>query len=90
MFPALDRHADLELYVLADSAEGVSLLAARAAEVTDRQPLRVLVEVGAIGARTGCRDIASAVAVARAIVAAPDSHWPVSRRLREFSRTPPP
>lgn len=86
-FTALSRHRDLELYVLADSLEGVSLLAARAAK-SDCQPLRVLVEVGAIGARTGCRDVPSAVAVARAIVAAPDSYSPASRHLRECSRTP--
>jgi D-serine dehydratase len=69
-FTALKRHPELELYVLADSLEGVGLLAARAAQ-SESQPLRVLVEVGAIGARTGCRDVASAVAVAKAIVAAP-------------------
>jgi len=73
-FQALAQHADLELYVLADSLEGVALLAARAARVertTPARSLRVLVEVGAVGARTGCRDVAGAVAVAKAIAAAP-------------------
>jgi len=68
-FRALANHADLELYVLADSVEGVGLLAAASAPGV--LALRVLVEVGALGARTGCRDITSALAVAKAIVAAP-------------------
>jgi D-serine dehydratase len=70
-FRALANHADLELYVLADSLAGVALLAARAATVADGPPLRVLVEVGAEGARTGCRDVTSALAVANALVEAP-------------------
>ena len=69
-FAALEAHADLELYVLADSLEGVALLA-RATRSASAPALRVLVEVGAAGARTGCRDVASALAVARAIDAAP-------------------
>jgi D-serine dehydratase len=68
---ALAHYSDLELYVLADSLAGVALLAGRAARITGVQPLRVLVEVGAAGARTGCRDVASALAVAAAIVTAP-------------------
>lgn len=73
-FQALADHADLELYVLADSLAGVALLASRAARdgrALAGRTLRVLVEVGAVGARTGCRDIDSALAVAKAIVAAP-------------------
>jgi D-serine dehydratase len=66
-FRALVRHPDLELYVLADSLEGVTALSARAAQAPKCQPLRVLVEVGAVGARTGCRDIPSGLAVAKAI-----------------------
>lgn len=67
-FRALARHADLQLFVLADSLAGVALLAARA---NSGPALRVLVEIGATGARTGCRDVASALAVAQAIAAAP-------------------
>jgi D-serine dehydratase len=67
-FRALERHADLQLFVLADSLEGVALLAARA---NSGAALRVLVEIGATGARTGCRDVTSALAVAQAIAAAP-------------------
>jgi len=70
LFRALAKHADLELYVLADSLPGVALLAARAAQAAGAPLLRVLVEVGAVGARTGCRDIDSALAVAGAIRAA--------------------
>jgi len=71
-FEALSQCRDLELYVLADSTAGVESLAARAARASRDDPgLRVLVEVGARGARTGCRDLESAVSLAQAIVAAP-------------------
>ncbi len=71
-FQALLQHPGLELYVLADSLEGVALLAARAGGApAHAAPLRVLVEIGMRGARTGCRDIASATDVARAIAVAP-------------------
>ena len=70
-FQALANHADLELYVLADSLEGVALLAGRAVRTRGSRALRVLVEVGAVGARTGCRDVESALAVANAIAAVP-------------------
>jgi D-serine dehydratase len=70
-FLALARHPDLELYVLADSLEGVALLADRARRFTGIPALRVRVEVGAVGARTGCRDVVSTIAVARAVVNAP-------------------
>lgn len=63
----------LELYCLADSLPGVALLAqaAAAAPPPAGNPLRVLVEVGVAGGRTGARDAASALAVARAVAAAP-------------------
>jgi D-serine dehydratase len=70
-FQALETHPDLQLYVLADSLQGVALLNARAALRTGGASLHVLVEVGAVGARTGCRDIATALGVAKAIVASP-------------------
>jgi D-serine dehydratase len=71
-FHALASHPGLELYVLADSLEGVALLAARAGRVAaDTPALRVLVEVGARGARTGCRDLKSATVVAEAVASAP-------------------
>jgi D-serine dehydratase len=70
-FRALSRRPDLELYVLADSLEGVALLAAGARRTPDAIPLRVLVEVGAMGARTGVRDVAGALAVANAVSTTP-------------------
>ncbi len=70
-FRALSRHPDLELYVLADSQEGVALLAAGARRTPDANPLRVLVEVGAMGARTGVRDVEGALAVAKSISTTP-------------------
>jgi len=70
-FQALRTHGNLELFVLADSIEGVRLLARGAAENRSASPLRVLVEVGAAGARTGCRDIEAALTVAKAIATAP-------------------
>jgi D-serine dehydratase len=73
-FRALASYPGLELYVLADSLEGVALLARRAGAsgfAGADAVLRVLVEVGAAGARTGCRDVAGALAVAKAIAAAP-------------------
>ena len=74
-FQALLRDAGLELYVLADSLEGVALLSTAAGgTAANAAPLRVLVEIGSRGARTGCRDIAGATAVARAIAAAPGLH----------------
>src|SRR5579862_6895546 len=67
-FRALITHADLELYVLADSVAGVALLGDRAG---NGPRLRVLLEVGAIGARTGCRQLSDALTVAGAIAKTP-------------------
>jgi D-serine dehydratase len=58
-----------EVFVLADSLEGVRRLAARAVGRPHR-PLKVLVEIGYVGGRTGCRSVDTALAVARAIKAA--------------------
>ncbi len=73
--PAIDACfaalADTELYCLADSAEGVAALADGARRAGAARPLRVLVEVGVAGGRTGARTPEAAVAVARAVAAAP-------------------
>lgn len=71
-FRALSQYPGLELFVLADSLEGVALLTPRAPTAAgDAQRLRVLVEVGTRGARTGCRDLLSATAVAKAVASTP-------------------
>jgi D-serine dehydratase len=70
-FAALSADDGFELIVLADSPAVVAALAAGAARATGlRRPLGVLVEMGALGGRTGTRTVAEAVAVARAVAAA--------------------
>lgn len=63
----------VELYCLADSPEGVARLAAGAVRrpLPEGSPLRVLVEVGFPGGRTGCRTREAGMEVARAIAQAP-------------------
>lgn len=63
--------AGMELYVLADSLAVVAGLAEGAARHRPDRPLRVLLEVGIPGGRTGARDKETALAVARAVAAAP-------------------
>jgi D-serine deaminase-like pyridoxal phosphate-dependent protein len=63
----LRRDPTFELVCLADSVDGVSALADGLAGA----PVEVLVEVGHADGRTGCRTPAEAVAVARAVAAAP-------------------
>jgi D-serine dehydratase len=62
---------DFECFVLADSLAGV----ARLAEEVDRHPLArplpVLVELGLMGKRAGCRSLDEALTVARAVEHAP-------------------
>jgi len=66
----LARDPDFEFYALADSVEGVAMLAAEAERQGLARPINLLLEGGIAGARTGCRDLASALGVARAIKAA--------------------
>jgi D-serine dehydratase len=56
-----------ELLCLVDSVEGARRLEAAAASRPVDRPLEVLIEVGYAGGRAGCRDLASAVAVAQAV-----------------------
>jgi D-serine dehydratase len=65
----LDADPDFELLCLVDSPAGVALLDEGLAGA--RRELPVLVEVGIAGARTGCRDVHEALAVARAVDASP-------------------
>lgn len=63
---------DFELYCLADGLDGVTMLAAAAQRnpPPPGNPLRVLVEVGFMGGRTGARSREEALRVARAALAA--------------------
>ena len=58
---------DLELFVLVDSLEGARMLAGEAERRQSPRPISVLLEGGVAGGRTGCRDIETAMDVARAI-----------------------
>ncbi|HVX42685.1 MAG TPA: amino acid deaminase [Mycobacteriales bacterium] len=60
---------DFEFLCYVDSVAGVRLLAEQLGAV--RRPLDVLVEVGPVGARTGCRTVAEAARVASAAAAEP-------------------
>jgi D-serine dehydratase len=68
----LRRDPDFDFYCLVDSAANVAALAtamreAAASEGTIGRPLQVLLEGGYPGGRTGCRTLAEALDVARAI-----------------------
>jgi D-serine dehydratase len=66
----LKRDPDFDFYCLVDSAANVAALAAAAREAGFDRPLQVLLEGGYPGGRTGCRDLAAALDVARAVKAA--------------------
>ena len=57
-------------YVYVDSLPGVQILDEAFTAAAPGRPLPVLVELGQPGGRTGCRDVAGALAVARAAAAA--------------------
>jgi len=59
-----------DCYVYADSLPGVRLLDEAVRQARPARPLPVLVELGYPGGRTGCRDLAAAEAIARAVVQA--------------------
>jgi len=63
---------ELELFVLVDSCEGARILAEEAERRQSPRPVSVLLEGGVAGGRTGCRDLDTAIAVARAV----DGHTP--------------
>ncbi|MGV7211783.1 amino acid deaminase [Bradyrhizobium sp. UFLA05-112] len=65
----LKRSPGFEFCCLADSIANVERLADAARRINADRPLRLLVEIGYRGGRTGCRDLESALAVARAIAA---------------------
>jgi D-serine dehydratase len=63
----LNRDPDFDFYCLVDSVDNVRTLGAAAREAALDRPLQVLLEGGYPDGRTGCRDLAGALAVARAI-----------------------
>jgi D-serine dehydratase len=63
----LKRDPDFDFYCLVDSTANVAALAAAAREAGLGRPIQVLLEGGYPGGRTGCRDIAAALDVARAV-----------------------
>ena len=66
----LKRDGAFDFYCLVDSVANVEQLAAAARAVAPGRPLQVLLEGGMVGGRTGCRDVAAALAVGRAVKAA--------------------
>jgi D-serine dehydratase len=67
---AMQADLRLEVFVLADSLEGVRRLVAGVSRAPPARPLNVLLEMGYTGGRAGCRDLAAALVVARALAAA--------------------
>jgi len=63
----LKRDPDFDFYCLVDSISNVATLAAAAREAELGRPLQLLLEGGYSGGRTGCRDLAAALDVARAV-----------------------
>jgi len=63
----LTAHADFEFYCLVDSVAGVEMLAEAARSFRPQAPVNLLLEGGIAGGRTGCRDLASALEVARSV-----------------------
>lgn len=66
----LRRDPELEIYPLVDSVASVELLAEAARANPIGRPIPLLLEMGYAGGRTGCRDVDTALAVARAVKAA--------------------
>ena len=68
---ALAADPELVVHSWVDSTDTVAAMDAALAPVHPARPLTVLVELGAPGGRTGARDLATAHAVADAVVASP-------------------
>ncbi len=66
----LARDPQFDFYALVDSVAGVEALARAAAQRSAGRPLKLLVECGFVGGRSGCRTLEEALAVARAVAAA--------------------
>jgi D-serine dehydratase len=68
----LRRDPAFDFYCLVDSLAGVRRLVEATAKASIGRPLQVLLEGGIMGGRTGCRTTEEALAVARAVKAAPE------------------
>jgi D-serine dehydratase len=66
----LKRAPELDFYCLIESVANVEMLAAAARAAKIGRPLQLLLEGGMADGRTGCRDVKSALEVARAVKAA--------------------
>ena len=67
LFCELDRDENFDVMILVDSLEAVQLAADHWRANGHRRPVGVLVEIGVAGGRTGVRDTAAAIAVAREV-----------------------
>ena len=65
----MKRDPGFEFYCLVDSPASVQRLAEVAKAANVGRPLRLLLEGGVAGGRTGCRTLEQAAAVARAVMA---------------------
>lgn len=63
----LAHDAEFDFYCLVDSIDGVERLASAAREHALARPLKVLLEMGVMGARCGARDVDAALEIARAV-----------------------
>jgi len=66
IFGELAARPQLEIYCLVDSLAGVERIAAAGRRSGDPARLRLLLEMGIAGARTGCRSLGQALEIARA------------------------
>lgn len=69
LFAELDAAPGLQILCLVDSEAGVERLAEAGRSAGNLSRLGILLEVGVLGGRAGCRDLGSAMAVARKAVA---------------------
>ncbi|MBF0280066.1 MAG: amino acid deaminase [SAR324 cluster bacterium] len=63
----MQRDPEFEFYCLVDSVKGVETLASAARQKNLGSPIRVMMEIGFSGGRTGCRTLQSAMEVASAV-----------------------
>ncbi len=69
---ALEADPGFDFYCLVDSVDGVDLLVKECRAFAGSRPLKLLLEGGIEGKRTGCRTLEQALEVARAVAKAPE------------------